>query len=229
VQQRHEFTLEPLNSYQLIFNNDAAATAYVESLQRLQRLGNFKLDNEAEDRSWQANVDSDLKSEPNADPEADLRTNTIAPFTLRGMRMYLNSQEPSTDIRPAWTRRLQKRLRLPSELDRPPLVLLDVYPPSGFNFDVGKVIERELGEVWKVHALVNLRTLLLHDKRPKAPDRTVHRDMMVRGRHIVRFDSMDEARRFHRHWNNRVVSWEAENFDGETDQDHVVYTSILEW
>ncbi|KAK0391284.1 hypothetical protein NLU13_0785 [Sarocladium strictum] len=225
-QVRHQYTFEPLNTYQLSFVNGEAASAYVDMLQRLQRLGKLKLESATSDAPSQSDVEPGLEPEADAKSPIGLQSYTIAPPTLQGMVI---KQESVQERRYAWTRKLQNSYRLDNDSERTPIVIVDVYPPAGFKFDLSKVIFGKVGGEWDMKKPVLLRDMLACDGTDPAPAHLLNHDAKVKGRYLIKSGTLAEARRFHRYWNNRVVSWPADRFGGEADQDHVLYTSILEW
>jgi hypothetical protein len=216
-----EYTLDPLPTYELTFTSNSAAAAYVAEIQRVQKLGAQEFEQGVKDPDSETKHQDDLASEVDADMQTSLKSNTIAPPTLRAMRV---EHLPVSSRRSAWSTRLEHRLKIDEGQERFPLVIMDVYPPHGFNFHLGALVHQE---DTLPKTVINLQTVVLtHDAKPQAP---VWLEQRTAGRYIIKCDSMDQARLIHHRWNGRVVPWPRYHFNGEEDQDHILHTRILEW
>lgn len=275
VQQvRHGHTLEPLNSFEITFSDSAAAEGYTRNLTRLQRLNHFKYLHAPGNPNWKDDLPADLKG--SRDPDRELALYNILP-----------GHEPSIDVRVfagrrrkyAWLRRLEDRLGLTDEQERPPLVIADLYPPSGYNFSLQRAIQADaVVENWDLEPPISLEEALEEELgiRPAKKEATKKQDMSeeqleaeeapempegesvgpqeydffsegdqvkekiwkegmlpkalryrIRGRYLIVCSTDDEARRFHRKFNNKTV-W-GKGTGVQWGQDTVIHTTIMEW
>ncbi|GJN76717.1 hypothetical protein PLIIFM63780_000204 [Purpureocillium lilacinum] len=249
-QQRDPSTLEPLGRYHVSFSTPAAATAYRDRLVRLHRLARHRL--RSESGLWEASTPAHLRS-PGLEPAAELAAFTVAPppptSSSSSSRAGLDVEKRRVSAGAgAWARQLADLVRGAEHGygDKPPVVLLRVYPPTLAAEDLRRSIREDgvaRGCRWKVSAPQQL-----HQQRAqRGRDRdeggdSTHRKVSsrahddrdtpetLRGRFVVVCASEAEARRFHRHWNQRALP-AVHNSDGvaSSPTENMIHASIINW
>ncbi|PHH84675.1 hypothetical protein CDD83_1569 [Cordyceps sp. RAO-2017] len=210
-------TLEPFGRYHISFTSAAAAAAYRDALVRLHRLSRVRLLSPT--GLWQSCVPPALLSPAGDDPAAELEAFTVAPASRRALTV----DRRRVAVGRPWVQRLARLVaRHPHKDDRPPAVLLRLYPPTLAAHDLYRYI-RESGSARRLHWRVSAPMTLDSDDRA-APDRAEEddEDDKCKGRFVVVCNTKNEARRFHQFWNQRTLVKEGR-------QSNVVHTSIISW
>ncbi|UNI13449.1 hypothetical protein JDV02_000195 [Purpureocillium takamizusanense] len=260
-QERDPSTLEPLGRYHVSFSTPAAATVYRDRLVRLHRLARHRM--RSATGLWEASTPPHLRS-PDVEPAAELAGFTVAPPPSPPSNPSSSSSSPSTTSRVgldidkrrvsagvgAWARRLAGLVGGAEHAhgDKPPVVLLRVYPPTLSAEDLRRRITDDgvtRGCRWKVSPPQCLQPPRhdAQDKEGKEAESTRReatalvssdRDTpeTVRGRFVVVCETEAEARRFHRHWNQRALlvgaAWGVSGV-AVSPTTIIVHASIVSW
>lgn len=219
VQQRRDHhTLEPLGSYHVSFAAAATAIAYRDAVVRLHRMGRHRLMSPA--GLWESCVPPFLRSPAAADPAAELAGFTLVPASQPAVAV----ERKRVQTKKSWSASLLARLA-PLDVDRPPAVLLHVYPPTLDARLLSRFIDVDSaarGCPWRVLKLRHLEPE--HDQSsPAAHDSDTLEKQ--RSRFVVICATEAEARRFHRRWNQRTLT---AGRDGTASR-NVVHASIINW
>ncbi|KYK59198.1 hypothetical protein DCS_00328 [Drechmeria coniospora] len=243
-QQRNPSTLEPLGRYHVSFSTAQAAISYRDRLVRLHRLARHKLS--APNDLWESSIPAHLKSSAGADPAAELEAFTLVP-----------ASQPTVDVdrkrvstRNAWAKGLADRVGGLGYGDKPPVVLLDVYPPTLSADDLSRFIREDGIErdcEWELSPPQHLASPGIHGRPEEGcgagsgfgsvtkdvPSSSEYRDFDTmekrRSRFVVACATEEEARRFHRHWNERELIIEGGDEDRRGVAKCIVHASIINW
>lgn len=132
--------------------------------------------------------------------------------------------------------------------EKPPVVLLHVYPPTLTVADIARFISEDglsRGCKWKIGGPQHLEPLGLplplamqrndetldnrNERGEAASESQPHRDTdpvdKLRSRFVVVCANEAEARRFHRHWNQRTLTAGP----GLPESRNIVHASIINW
>ncbi|KAG5980425.1 hypothetical protein E4U55_004042 [Claviceps digitariae] len=235
-QQRDAVTLEPLGQYHLSFSTAQAAISYRDRLLRLHKLSQHRLDHVH--GLWESLVPLHLHSAAGDDPAAEMQHFTISSGMPR--RAAVDVQRRRISVTHTWTRDLAQ-LTGP---DKPPVVLVRVYPPVITEGELGRWIREDgvsRGCAWEV---CPPRELRLPGAKENNNNNNNNNDNdndndnddisnndnnnTSQGRFVVVCASDIEARRFHRHWNQRVVL-PAGPANTTATTKSVIHVSIIDW
>ncbi|KAG5982885.1 hypothetical protein E4U54_006330 [Claviceps lovelessii] len=247
-QQRDATSLEPLGQYNLSFSTGPAAISYRDRLLRLHKLAQHRLDNVH--GLWESLLPLHLQSAAGDDPATELQGFTVtsgcpgtAPVEMHRRRVTVTHP---------WARVVEQTMEglVEGYGEKPPVVLVRVYPPTATAADLGRWIREDgvsRGCEWDV---CPPRALRLLEKKKKKKNNTNNATTtnnnnnnnvinngsssskdnngsnMAQGRFIVVCANDVEARRFHRRWNQRVIPAGPEN---TTATRNVLHASIINW
>ncbi|KAF4513246.1 hypothetical protein G6O67_000544 [Ophiocordyceps sinensis] len=226
-QQRHRDTLEPLGCYQVSFDSAAAAAAYRDTLDRLHRLSRHKLLSPT--GLWESCVPLFLRSPTAVSPAAEL-----AGFTLvAASQPAVNFERKRVKGKQPWSTRLLARVApFAGPGERPPVVLLHVYPPTLDAPVLSRFIEADgaaRGCPWRVSNIKHLEAGLETPSHLPRTTSTVAKHFRTlekqKSRFVVVCATDAEARRFHRRWNQLTLT----TGQGSTVSRNLVHASIIKW
>ncbi|KAG6000583.1 hypothetical protein E4U43_001567 [Claviceps pusilla] len=249
-QQRDATSLEPVGQYNLSFSTGPAAISYRDRLLRLHKLAQHRLDNVH--GLWESLVPLHLQSAAGDDPATELQGFTVASGCPG--RAPVEVQRRRVTVTHPWARVVEQTMKglVEGYGEKPPVVLVRVYPPTATAADLERWIREDgvsRGCGWDVCPPRALR-LLEKKKKKKNNDNndnstnstnsTTNNNInngsssskdnngsnMAQGRFIVVCANDVEARRFHRRWNQRVIPAGPEN---TTATRNVVHASIINW
>lgn len=213
-QQRDPKTFEPLGCYQVSFSTADAAGSYHENLIRLQRLARHRLSSTS--GLWESTAPVHLKPSSGT-VEEDLARLTVASPSSE----ILPITRTRTSLRYPWAAALTKLVGQLGFGSQPPVVLVKAYPLGLPADKLAHFIEQD-GWVrdlqWSVSKPLMLEEKARNEEEP-APNSP--------SRFILACETDWEARRFHRKWNKRTVSYRLE--DEETEVRFVLTTSVIDW
>lgn len=233
-QQRNPTTLEPLGRYHVSFSTASAATSYRDRLLRLHRLSRHKL--RSPNGLWESSVPPFLKSSSGEVPAAELDAFTVVP----GSQPAVHVDRRRVSTRNSWAKALGDVVHKFDCGEKPPVVLLHVYPPTLTAEDVFRFIREDgfaRGCRWKVCPPHHIRpkTRAVEDtvdgedaaaaQKPSFEYKDFDTMEKQRGRFVVVCATEAEARRFHRHWNQRTLTAGP----GDRATRNVVHASIINW
>ncbi|PNY24923.1 Uncharacterized protein TCAP_05138 [Tolypocladium capitatum] len=234
-QQRNPATLEPLGRYHISFATASAAASYRDRFLRLHRLSRLKL--RSPNGLWESSVPPFLKSSGGEAPAAELDTFTLVP----GSQPTVDVDRRRVSARNGWARALGDVVHRFGCGERPPVVLLHVYPPTLTAEHVFRFIREDgvaRGCRWDVCPPHHLepKTRAAEDtvhggddvtaaQRPSSEHKDSDTTEKRRSRFVVVCATEAEARRFHRHWNQRTLTAGPEG--GATR--NIVHASIINW
>ncbi|KAH0497327.1 hypothetical protein TgHK011_004640 [Trichoderma gracile] len=274
-QQRKPDTLEPLGRYWVTFSTGEAAVSYRDRLLRLHKLNSFKL--RSASGLWESSVPTSLKvslaspstalaatadgvddtsdtAQPGA-PSAESLVELANSFTLApGSQDAIPVQRLRVALRRPWAKRLAGLVDNLGFGERPPVLMVDVYPPTLTAEQLHQFISRDgynRALRWKVSMPQHLRKSLPHQEsskmnagRPRKNGETEENDEAasgrgkgaisrikdreawetMRGRFVLACADEEEARRFQQSWNQRALT----TLRPEPVR-YMVRTSIINW
>ncbi|KFG83569.1 hypothetical protein MANI_015930 [Metarhizium anisopliae] len=237
-QQRNPTTLEPLGRYHISFSTSTAAISYRDRLLRLHKLAHYKI--RSPGGLWESSTPRHLTSPAGEDPAAELETYTVTSGTQR----TVDAQRRRASGGNKWAQRLAGAVGGLGHGEKPPAVLVHMYPPTLTAGDLAAhIVEDGLsrGCGWKVCPPQELQAepaeratgrASSHGSSPGADVQPrTQRDIDVRERLKSRFVVVcandAEARRFHRHWNQRTLT--AGPGDTQATRRNIVHASIINW
>jgi hypothetical protein len=233
-QQRDPATLEPLGRYHISFATATAAISYRDRLLRLHKLAHQKLDNA--NGLWESCVPAHLRSAAGDDPAEELESFTIT----SGSAKALDVRRQRVAVTHKWEKGLKEITDRFEYGEKPPVVLAHVYPPTVTASDFDRWIREDgvaRGCEWKVCPPQELRQPILKagdegldgdsalEKMATAP-KMIDTQEKLRSRFVVICADDVEARRFHRHWNQRTLTAAPEDRVGMRN---IVHASIVNW
>ncbi|GAB0145509.1 hypothetical protein EsHS_00005937 [Epichloe bromicola] len=233
-QQRDPATLEPLGRYHISFATATAAISYRDRLLRLHKLAHQKLDNA--NGLWESCVPAHLRSAAGDDPASELESFTVT----SGSAKALDVRRRRVAVTHKWEKGLKEITDRFEYGEKPPVVLVHVYPPTVKASDFDRFIREDgvaRGCEWKVCPPQELRQPILKaedggldgddalDKMATAP-KMIDTQEKLRSRFVVICANDVEARRFHRHWNQRTLTAAPEDTVGMRN---IVHASIVNW
>ncbi|KFA77929.1 hypothetical protein S40288_02497 [Stachybotrys chartarum IBT 40288] len=230
-QVRSAKTLEPNGQYRLSFSSAAAAIAYRDLLERLHRLDQHRLHSPT--GLWEYTAPEELRTA--TPPEQELQTLTLFPASQslphieRGRVRVVNS----------WAQRLRQALERHGCGVEPPTVRLEVQPPTLTAQDLARHIALDGAARdcdWDVSVPLSLDQTQHLDKPPLGDSSDTAKDHDTEqqfagagekpsGRYVVVCANEPEARRFHRHWNQKVLRSASDLHVAE----NIVHASIIKW
>jgi hypothetical protein len=179
-----------------------------------------------------------LQSPAGDDPAAELEAFTATSGTHKGVDM----QRRRVSVANKWAQKLSGIVSRFDFGEKPPVVLVHVYPPTLTAEDLGKHIRDDglsRGCEWKVCPPQELQvaegdksTNSTHAEDKAAlnaqpqTQREIDTREKLKSRFVVACADEAEARRFHRHWNQRCLT--AGPGDAEAMR-NVVHASIINW
>ncbi|KAL7808067.1 hypothetical protein V8C44DRAFT_336333 [Trichoderma aethiopicum] len=276
-QQRKQDTLEPLGRYWVTFSTGEAAVSYRDRLIRLHRLNGFKL--RSTSGLWESSVPSSLKvslasppaalaaaaaagvvdgisdgaqpDQPGTESVAELANSfTLAP----GSQAEIPIHRQRVTVRRPWAKRLAGLVESLGFGERPPVLMVDVYPPTLTAERLHQFISRDgynRALRWKVSVPQHLQksyaeqgSTEMHAKGARKKGEMDEQDEVasgrrkgaslkskdreawetVRGRFVLACADEEEARRFQQSWNQRALT----TLRPEPVR-YIVRTSIIHW
>ncbi|KAG5941285.1 hypothetical protein E4U53_007436 [Claviceps sorghi] len=229
-QQRDATTLEPTGQYNLSFFTGPAAMSYRDRLLRLHRLAHHRLANPH--GLWESLVPLHLRSPAGDDPAAELEGFTVTSGSPS--HAALDVQRRRVANKDTWSRDVARVTAGLGYGEKPPVVLVRVYPPTVTTDRLAAWIREDglsRGCEWEVRPV----SWSSHGDEAEGdgPARGAHgRGVNVNpqststGRFIVACASDVEARRFHRCWNQRVLPAGPETTSTARS---LVHASIINW
>ncbi|KAK4077477.1 uncharacterized protein Triagg1_3809 [Trichoderma aggressivum f. europaeum] len=268
-QQRKVDTLEPLGRYWVTFSSGEAAASYRDRLVRLHKLNGFKL--RSASGLWESSVPSSLKvslAAPSAAAAAaetsdaltsDTRStetlvDLVNTFTIApGSQALLPIQRRKVSLLRPWTNRLAGLVENLGYGERPPTLMVDIYPPTLSAQELHQFIRQDgqnRGLRWQVSLPQHLKTsgsqrgwaktnrtregswndevdeLEGEDKRRNPFFWRNDRETLekLKGRFILACADETEARRFQQSWNRRTLT----TLQPEPAR-YLVHASIIKW
>lgn len=277
-QQRKPDTLEPLGRYWVTFSTGEAAVSYRDRLIRLHRLNGFKL--RSTSGLWESSVPPSLKVSL-ASPPAALAAAAAAAGVVDGTSDGAQPDQPGTEsvvelansftlapgsqaeipihrqrvtVRRPWAKRLAGLVESLGFGERPPVLMVDVYPPTLTAERLHQFISRDgynRALRWKVSVPQHLQKSYseqgspeMHAKGARKNGEMDEKDEVasgrqksaslkskdreawetVRGRFVLACADEEEARRFQQSWNQRALT----TLRPEPVR-YIVRTSIIHW
>ncbi|PTB70382.1 hypothetical protein BBK36DRAFT_1164922 [Trichoderma citrinoviride] len=268
-QQRKPDTLEPLGRYCVTFSTAEAAVSYRDRLVRLHKLNSIKLGTAS--GLWENSVPNSLKislASPSAASAAavaagavDDTSDTAPPdtpgteslaeiadsFTIApGSQAVIPIKRTRVVLTRPWADRLADLVANLGFGERPPVLMVDVYPPTLTAEELSRFISRDgynRALRWKVSTPQHLQKSHLEPALPKMNARggSKNGDMgkqrgspfpikdreaweTMRGRFVLACADEEEARRFQQSWNQRALT----TLRPEPAR-YMVRTSIINW
>lgn len=271
-QQRKVDTLEPLGRYWVTFSSGEAAASYRDRLVRLHKLNGFKL--RSASGLWESSVPSSLKvslASPSAAAAAaaaetsdaltsDTRStetlvDLVNTFTIApGSQAILPIRRSKVSLLWPWTNRLAGLVENLGYGERPPTLMVDIYPPTLTAQELHQFIRRDgqnRGLRWQVSLPQHLRTSGSErgsakmnstrevgwedevdeqeeeeDKQRNPSFRRNDRETLekLKGRFILACADETEARRFQQSWNRRTLTTTQPE-----PARYLVHASIIKW
>ncbi|TFB03535.1 hypothetical protein CCMA1212_004899 [Trichoderma ghanense] len=256
-QQRKQDTLEPLGRYWVTFSTGEAAVSYRDRLIRLHKLNGFKL--RSASGLWESSVPSSLKislASPSTAPAAaagavDDTSDIAQPdtpgteslvelansFTIApGSQVAIPIHRQRVALRRPWAKRLAGLVDNLGFGERPPVLMVDVYPPTLTAERLHQFISRDgynRALRWKVSMPQHLQKSHSQQGSPKMNAKGAHKNgemdendevassrpkgaslkikdreawETMRGRFLLACADEEEARRFQQSWNQRALT-----------------------
>ncbi|QUC17298.1 uncharacterized protein UV8b_01539 [Ustilaginoidea virens] len=246
-QQRNPVTLEPLGRYHISFSSAAAAASYRDRLLRLHSLARRKL--RSVNGLWEGAVPAHLRSLAGSDPETELEGYAVTSGSQETVHIERKRMPPTGK----WLKHLQEIVDQVGYGEKPPAVLVQVYPPTVTALEFGKHVQDHgvsRGCAWRVSPPQALkqrrqqpgpaaagadgepddRGSTEHDASQSGPSESTSTmndaPDKVKGRFVVVCANENEARRFHRHWNQRTLTAVSEH---AKTTPCIVHASIINW
>ncbi|KAL7804234.1 hypothetical protein V8C43DRAFT_267260 [Trichoderma afarasin] len=271
-QQRKVDTLEPLGRYWVTFSSGEAAASYRDRLVRLHKLNGFKL--RSASGLWESSVPSSLKvslASPSAaaaaaaaetsdalasdTPSTETLVDLVNSFTIApGSQAILPIQRRKVSLLRPWTDRLAGLVETLGYGDRPPTLMVDIYPPTLTAQEFHQFIRRDgqnRGLRWQVSLPQRLKTSGSQrgsaktnstkevswddevdeqeeeeDKQRNSFFRRNDRETLekLKSRFILACADETEARRFQQSWNRRTLTTTQPE-----PARYLVHASIIKW
>lgn len=264
-------TLEPLGRYWVTFSSGEAAASYRDRLVRLHKLNGFKL--RSASGLWESSVPSSLKvslASPSAaaaaaaetsdaltsdTPSTETLVDLVNTFTIApGSQAILSIQRRKVSLLRPWTDRLVGLVENLGYGERPPTLMVDIYPPTLTAQEFHQFIRRDgqnRGLRWQVSLPQHLKTSGSErgsaktnitreiswddevdeqegeeDKQRNTPFRRNDRETLekLKGRFILACADETEARRFQQSWNRRTLTTTQPE-----PARYLVHASIIKW
>ncbi|KAL7961763.1 hypothetical protein V8C34DRAFT_272342 [Trichoderma compactum] len=270
-QQRKIDTLEPLGRYWVTFSSGEAAASYRDRLIRLHKLNGYKL--RSASGLWESSVPSSLKvslATPSAaaaaaaetsdaltsdTPSTETLVDLVNTFTIApGSQPTLPVQRRKVSLLRPWTNRLAGLVENLGYGERPPTLMVDIYPPTLTAQELHQFIRQDgqtRGLRWQVSLPQHLKTSGSQrgsaktnstreaswndevDEREGKEDKRRNpflwrndRETLekLKGRFILACADETEARRFQQSWNRRTLT----TMQPEQAR-YLVHASIIKW
>ncbi|PNP49434.1 hypothetical protein THARTR1_09756 [Trichoderma harzianum] len=266
-QQRKVDTLEPLGRYWVTFGSGEAAASYRDRLVRLHKLNGFKL--QSASGLWESSVPSSLKvslATPSAaaetsdaltsdTPSTETLVDIVNTFTIApGSQAILPIQRRKVSLLRPWTNRLAGLVENLGYGERPPTLMVDIYPPTLTAQELHQFIRRDgqtRGLRWQVSLPQHLKT---SGSQRGSAKTTVTRETgwndevdaqeggedkqrspffwrsdretleKLKGRFVLACADETEARRFQQSWNCRTLTTTQPE-----PARYLVHASIIKW
>lgn len=232
-QQRNSTTLEPLGRYHISFSSSTAAISYRDRLLRLHVLSHHKLN--SLNGLWESSIPPQLKSPTGDDPPTELEGFTVTPGTQKSVDI----QRRRVSVTNKWAQQLRGIVKKFEYGDQPPVVLVHTYPPTLTANDFGGFIREDgfsRGCKWKVCPPQDLHSTAstgrgydedsaTWDLQPPS-QQDIDAQEKLKSRFVIVCANEAEARRFHRHWNQRTLT--ASPGEAEATR-NIVHASIINW
>ncbi|KAL6691834.1 hypothetical protein J3F84DRAFT_385542 [Trichoderma pleuroticola] len=266
-QQRKVDTLEPLGRYWVTFGSGEAAASYRDRLVRLHKLNGFKL--RSASGLWESSVPSSLKvslATPSAaaetsdaltsdTPSTETLVDIVNTFTIApGSQAILPIQRRKVSLLRPWTNRLAGLVENLGYGERPPTLMVDIYPPTLTAQELHQFIRRDgqnRGLRWQVSLPQHLKTSGSQrgsaktnvtretgwndevDAQEGGEDKQRNpffwrsdRETLekLKGRFVLACADETEARRFQQSWNRRTLTTTQPE-----PARYLVHASIIKW
>ncbi|OAA48357.1 hypothetical protein NOR_01607 [Metarhizium rileyi] len=236
-QQRNPTTLEPLGRYHISFSSAAAAISYRDRLLRLHNLAHHKL--RSRSGLWESSTPVHLMSPVGDDMATELETFTVTSGTQQNPAIYRRRVSSAN----RWAQNLCSIVEKFGYGEKPPVVLVHAYPPTLTTVDLTRHIAEDgvsRGCAWKVCPPRELRGGEVERATDSGYNKNttdmvdeqshMQRDIDIReklhSRFVVVCENEVEARRFHRHWNQRTLT---AALGGTMAMQNMLHASIINW
>ncbi|KAG6096427.1 hypothetical protein E4U31_005459, partial [Claviceps sp. LM219 group G6] len=223
-QQRDPTTLEPNGQYNISFGNPIAAISYHDRLLRLHRLSHHRLENAH--GLWESTVPTHLQSGANDDPVSELEAFTVTSGSASKTSVEMTRRR--VGVTHKWQKGLEEMTRRLGYGEKPPVVLVRVYPPNLTAWELERGIREDgvaRGCAWEVSPPQDLDQSLqsasassnasrkaemggddgVKDQIPYSARKAMQAQKYSQGRFIVACANDAEARRFQRRWNQSML------------------------
>ncbi|KAG5938835.1 hypothetical protein E4U60_001161 [Claviceps pazoutovae] len=246
-QQRDPTTLEPNGQYNISFGNPIAAISYHDRLLRLHRLSHHRLENVH--GLWESTVPTHLQSGANDDPVSELEAFTVTSGSASETSVEMSRRR--VGVTHKWQKGLEEMTRRLGYGEKPPVVLVRVYPPNLTAWELEREIREDgvaRGCAWEVSPPQDLDESLqsasasgssnaprkaemggddgAKDQIPYSARKAMQAQKYSQGRFVVACANDAEARRFQRRWNQSMLP-AGKNVMMESR--NVVHASIINW
>ncbi|KAG6061182.1 hypothetical protein E4U17_002393 [Claviceps sp. LM77 group G4] len=245
-QQRDPTTLEPNGQYNISFGNSIAAISYHDRLLRLHRLSHYRLENVH--GLWESTVPTHLQSGAKDDPVSELEAFTVTSGSASKTSVEMTRRRVAVTHK--WQKGLEEMTRGLGYGEKPPVVLVRVYPPNLTARELERGIREDgvaRGCAWEVSPPQDLdQTLQRASASSSAPrkaeemggdDGAKHQishsarkamqaQKYSQGRFVVACANDAEARRFQRRWNQSMLPAGKNTM---MESRNVVHASIINW
>ncbi|KAG5956643.1 hypothetical protein E4U58_006475 [Claviceps cyperi] len=246
-QQRDPTTLEPNGQYNISFGNPIAAISYHDRLLRLHRLSHYRLENVH--GLWESTVPTHLQSGAKDDPVSELEAFTVTSGSASKTSVEMTRRR--VGVTHKWQKGLEEMTRRLGYGEKPPVVLVRVYPPNLTAWELERGICEDgvaRGCAWEVsppqdldESLQSARTSAsLNVPRkaemggddgtkaqiPYSARKAMQAQKYSQGRFVVVCANDAEARRFQRRWNQSMFP-AGKNMMMQSR--NIVHASIINW
>ncbi|KAG6138214.1 hypothetical protein E4U38_000607 [Claviceps purpurea] len=248
-QQRDPTTLEPNGQYNISFGNPIAAISYHDRLLRLHRLSHHRLENVH--GLWESTVPTHLQSAAKDDPVSELEAFTVTSGSASKTSVEMTRRRVAVTHK--WQKGLEEMTRRLGYGEKPPVVLVRVYPPNLTAWELERGIREDgvaRGCAWEVSPPQDLDESLQSasasasgrsnalrkaetggddgamDQIPYSARKVMQAQKYSQGRFVVACANDAEARRFQRRWNQSMLP-AGKNMMMESR--NVVHASIINW
>ncbi|KAK2591101.1 hypothetical protein QQS21_011212 [Conoideocrella luteorostrata] len=236
-QQRNPTTLEPLGRYHISFSTATAAISYRDRLLRLHKLAHHKLD--TSNGLWESSVPAHLRSPAGDDPASELEGFTVT----SGSAKTIEVQRRRVSLKHKWTKHLKEIVEKFEYGDKPPIVLVQIYPPTVMAGEFGRLVREDgisRGCEWKMCEPQELQQPIwgardqvadvgneINSGTMEIQQKMINTQEKLKCQFVMICADDAEARRFHRHWNQRPLHQGVQ--EDTKCKRNVVHASIINW
>ncbi|KAG6028491.1 hypothetical protein E4U40_000969 [Claviceps sp. LM458 group G5] len=246
-QQRDPTTLEPNGQYNISFGNSIAAISYHDRLLRLHRLSHYRLENVH--GLWESTVPTHLQSGAKDDPVSELEAFTVTSGSPSKTSVEMTRRR--VGVTHKWQKGLEEITRGLGYGEKPPVVLVRVYPPNLTARELEWGIREDgvaRGCAWEVSPPQDLDQTLRRASAsassnaprkaemggddgakhqiPYSARKAMQAQKYSQGRFVVACANDAEARRFQRRWNQSMLPAGKNTM---MESRNVVHASIINW
>ncbi|KAG6034841.1 hypothetical protein E4U19_005429 [Claviceps sp. Clav32 group G5] len=246
-QQRDPTTLEPNGQYNISFGNSIAAISYHDRLLRLHRLSHYRLENVH--GLWESTVPTHLQSGAKDDPVSELEAFTVTSGSPSKTSVKMTRRR--VGVTHKWQKGLEEITRGLGYGEKPPVVLVRVYPPNLTARELEWGIREDgvaRGCAWEVSPPQDLDQTLRRASAsassnaprkaemggddgakhqiPYSARKAMQAQKYAQGRFVVACANDAEARRFQRRWNQSMLPAGKNTM---MESRNVVHASIINW